>query len=39
MSSVIEIKKPPNILRGLWALRDSNPRPSGCKPDALNQLS
>ena len=22
-----------------WALRDSNPRPSGCKPDALNQLS
>jgi hypothetical protein len=23
----------------LWALRDSNPRPSGCKPDALNQLS
>ena len=23
----------------LWAMRDSNPRPSGCKPDALNQLS
>ena len=22
-----------------WVLRDSNPRPSGCKPDALNQLS
>ena len=22
-----------------WAVRDSNPRPSGCKPDALNQLS
>ncbi len=20
----------------LWALRDSNPRPSGCKPDALS---
>ncbi len=25
--------------RFLWVLRDSNPRPSGCKPDALNQLS
>ena len=24
---------------GLWALRDSNPRPSACKADALNQLS
>lgn len=23
----------------LWALRDSNPRPSACKADALNQLS
>ena len=22
-----------------WALRDSNPRPSACKADALNQLS
>jgi alpha-L-arabinofuranosidase len=22
-----------------WAVRDSNPRPSGCKPDALNRLS
>ncbi len=24
---------------GKWALRDSNPRPSACKADALNQLS
>ena len=23
----------------LWAQRDSNPRPLGCKPSALNQLS
>ena len=23
----------------VWALRDSNPRPSACKADALNQLS
>ncbi len=23
----------------LWALRESNPRPSACKADALNQLS
>jgi hypothetical protein len=23
----------------LWAMRDSNPRPSACKADALNQLS
>ena len=23
----------------VWALWDSNPRPSGCKPDALNHLS
>ena len=23
----------------LWELRDSNPRPSACKADALNQLS
>ena len=22
-----------------WAQRDSNPRPTGCKPDALDQLS
>ncbi len=25
--------------RERWALRDSNPRPSACKADALNQLS
>ena len=25
--------------RILWAQRDSNPRPLGCKPSALNQLS
>ena len=24
---------------GLWALTDSNRRPSACKADALNQLS
>ena len=24
--------------RSLWAVRDSNPRPSACKADALNQL-
>ncbi len=24
--------------RQMWALRDSNPRPSRCKRDALNQL-
>ncbi len=23
----------------MWELRDSNPRPSACKADALNQLS
>ena len=27
------------LLLLLWALRDSNPRPSACKADALNQLS
>ncbi len=35
-------KKKRNLFRNFsseWALRDSNPRPSGCKPDALNQLS
>lgn len=26
-----------NLLK--WAKRDSNPRPPGCKPGALNQLS
>ena len=30
----------PYILSGLlWEQRDSNPRPSACKADALNQLS
>ena len=28
-----------NVRLFLWALRDSNPRPSACKADALNQLS
>ena len=28
-----------DFLLNKWVLRDSNPRPSGCKPDALNQLS
>jgi len=27
------------MVKGKWALRDSNPRPSACKADALNQLS
>ncbi len=27
------------ISRNLWELRESNPRPSACKADALNQLS
>ena len=27
------------LLVVLWELRDSNPRPSACKADALNQLS
>jgi hypothetical protein len=26
-------------LLGMWALTDSNRRPSACKADALNQLS
>ena len=30
---------PSYLLVFLWALRDSNPRPSACKADALNQLS
>src|SRR5258707_1221498 len=33
------LKKPQRILRFLWELRGSNPRPSACKADALNQLS
>ncbi|GEM_PF-2538476 len=32
-------KKSLGFLRDLWELRDSNPRPSACKADALNQLS
>ena len=28
-----------NFRTSLWALRESNPRPSACKADALNQLS
>ena len=36
-------EKPHNLLimrlLNLWELRDSNPRPSACKADALNQLS
>ncbi len=28
-----------NIIGFLWALTDSNRRPSACKADALNQLS
>ena len=42
-----EIRKPNYLLiirlsvwgKGLWALTDSNRRPSACKADALNQLS
>ena len=33
------IKNPSLSLVNLWELRDSNPRPSACKADALNQLS
>lgn len=37
---LLYIKKEDNFRYPLsWAMRDSNPRPSGCKPDALNQLS
>ena len=32
-------EKTSDLSEVLWVLRDSNPRPSGCKPDALNQLS
>lgn len=32
-------KKTQTLVWALWVRRDSNPRPSGCKPDALNQLS
>jgi len=27
------------LMAFLWELRGSNPRPSACKADALNQLS
>jgi hypothetical protein len=30
---------PPEEVTSLWALTDSNRRPSACKADALNQLS
>ena len=35
------MKKPQslNLLGFLWEQRESNPRPSACKADALNQLS
>ena len=36
------IKKDPTLVvesLALWALTDSNRRPSACKADALNQLS
>ena len=42
MSQIGDKKKVPgkNLPRTWkWALRDSNPRPSACKADALNQLS
>ena len=32
-------KKATSMSGGLWELRESNPRPSACKADALNQLS
>ena len=31
--------KEASIEASLWELRGSNPRPSACKADALNQLS
>ena len=36
---IIQKKRLPVGNLSLWALRDSNPRPSACKADALNQLS
>ena len=36
---IIRKKRLPVGNLSLWALRDSNPRPSACKADALNQLS
>ena len=35
----VDFSTPSFLLIGLWELRDSNPRPSACKADALNQLS
>ena len=38
---IIRINNNPLICRRdlMWAVRDSNPRPPGCKPGTLNQLS
>ena len=36
---IIQKKRLPVGNLSSWALRDSNPRPSACKADALNQLS
>ena len=33
LNKLLDIKK--DIQKFMWALRDSNPRPSGCKPGAL----
>ena len=35
----VQRKKPWKIPRLWWEQRESNPRPSACKADALNQLS
>ena len=34
-----ELQKCNSLIFLLWALTDSNRRPSACKADALNQLS
>ena len=39
LSADIQQKKPWISPRLLWEQRESNPRPSACKADALNQLS
>ena len=39
LDGYINKKRVPKFWNSLWALRDSNPRPSACKADALNQLS
>jgi hypothetical protein len=38
--AIEKVNKNPDVsVRVSWELRGSNPRPSACKADALNQLS